>query len=371
MALSLAALLVSGGKLRFPPIKLPLGLFFIGTAISMALSAHPWTGRPQIRKFFVYILLLIIVSTIRSLPPVRGLVYAWALVGAGSSVRALVQLAQQWQDCRESYDCLVGERITGFMSHWMTFGGQLMMVFVMLLAFLLWAPPPRRFAALLWAAVPLMAAALYANGTRSIWLATASGAMYLAWFWKRWLVVLAPVVVAVLLLAGPEYLRQRVTSIWKPHGEADSNAHRIVAWRTGWRMIRAHPLFGVGPEHVASEFSNYVPEDIKKVPTGWYGHLHNIYIHYAAERGVPTMLVLMWMLGKILFDFASALRRTGPGPGEAKYILHGAIAATISVLVGGVFELNLGDSEVLMLFLAMVGCGYVAVENVNKEPAAG
>ena len=29
------------------------------------------------------------------------------------------------------------------------------------------------------------------------------------------------------------------------------------------------------------------------------------------------------------------------------------------LLVGGIFEFNLGDSEVLMLFLALLACGYV------------
>jgi len=41
----------------------------------------------------------------------------------------------------------------------------------------------------------------------------------------------------------------------------------------------------------------------RPLPIGWYGHLHNIYLQYAAERGIPTMLMMMWMLLQILFDF--------------------------------------------------------------------
>jgi hypothetical protein len=34
----------------------------------------------------------------------------------------------------------------------------------------------------------------------------------------------------------------------------------------------------------------------------------------------------------------------------------------IAILVEGIVENNLGDSEVLMLFLAVAGCGYMAAE---------
>jgi len=90
--------------------------------------------------------------------------------------------------------------------------------------------------------------------------------------------------------------------------------------------------------------------------------LHNIYLHYAAERGIPTMLVLMWLLGQILFDFWRGLRLLPPGPGMRRYLLHGGIAVVLATLAEGVVELNLGDSEVLTMFLVVVACGYLALE---------
>jgi O-antigen ligase len=147
--------------------------------------------------------------------------------------------------------------------------------------------------------------------------------------------------------------------MFEPQKEVDSNQHRIVCWRTGWQMIKAHPWFGVGPEQVGVQFDSYVPSDIPRpLPTGWYGHTHNIYIQYAAERGVPTMLFLVWLLVKILFDFLRAVRRLPPGPGEARFLLHGGIAVVIAIMLAGIFEMNLGDSEVLTLFLAAVACCY-------------
>jgi O-antigen ligase len=129
-------------------------------------------------------------------------------------------------------------------------------------------------------------------------------------------------------------------------------------------MIRAHPLLGLGPEVMKdpAQFDRYVPADIARpLPTGWYGHLHNIYIQYAAERGIPTMLAMMWLIGKVLWDFASALRGK-PSSTEVRFVLHGAIAVILAILAEGLLEYNLGDSEVLTLFLAMIAFGYVAKE---------
>src|SRR5258708_39986742 len=104
-------------------------------------------------------------------------------------------------------------------------------------------------------------------------------------------------------------------------------------------------------------FDKYVPADnAKPLREGWYSHLHNIYLQYAAERGIPTMLVLMWMIGKILWDFAASLRGKLANA-EARFVLHGAIAVILAILAEGFLEYNLGDSEVLTLFLAGVGFG--------------
>ena len=52
-----------GDALRFPPVKLPLGLFFLATPISVALSGHIREGWPGPRKFYLCFVLLPITST--------------------------------------------------------------------------------------------------------------------------------------------------------------------------------------------------------------------------------------------------------------------------------------------------------------------
>jgi putative inorganic carbon (hco3(-)) transporter len=160
-------------------------------------------------------------------------------------------------------------------------------------------------------------------------------------------------------------VRERAASVLAPHQGMDSNTQRIVSLRTGLAMIKAHPWLGLGPEQIAPQFKVYVPADIPRpLPFGWYGHLHNIYLQYAAERGIPAMLFMMWFIGKVLYDCLRAARRT---TGDARFVFHGAVAITVAILAEGFFEYNLGDSEILTMFLTVVACAYVARGNPTNR----
>jgi len=364
-AASLVALLLSKAPLRVPRIWLPLSLFLAATLASLAFSGDAHAGLPQVWKIYVYSMLMVAFSLFRDLKVIRRLFLCWAGVGALVGLRGIVQFIDKFAEARalgrnflEYYE---PERISGFMSHWMTFSGQIMIVLLMLMACLFWCPSIRKNG--LWLCVlgfGALSLVLVLTFTRSIWVATFFGGLYLVWFWKRWLVALAPVALLVAYLAGPASIRTRAQSIF----HASDNQIRLIMWRTGIRMVEAHPLLGVGPEQVRIQFMNYLPEDTPRpLPTGYLGHLHNFYLQYAAERGVPALLALLWMLGMMLADFWRALRRLPQGPGDRRFILHGAIAVILATMIAGFFEHNLNDTEVLVMFLVVASCGYIAVED--------
>jgi hypothetical protein len=68
------------------------------------------------------------------------------------------------------------------------------------------------------------------------------------------------------------------------------------------------------------------------------------------------------MLIQILVDFWRGLKTLPPGPSLPRFLLHGGIAAVLATMVEGCVELNLGDSEVLTMFLVVVAGGYLALE---------
>ncbi len=339
----------------------------------MAMSADGWAGRPQLRKFVLFAVLLVTVSTVRRIEHAKWLLVGIVAVALVSSGLSFVQFADRIREARAAgmdfYTYYTPKRTTGFMSHWMTFSGEVLTAFLVAGAFTLFEKKSRWGTVLGLAATAVLAAALVLNQTRGIWLAAGAGAVYLLAVWRpRWLLAL-PVLAVLLYLAAPGAVQQRVLSMAKPHGTTDSNQHRIVCWRTGWEMAKANPLFGVGPEQVGPQFLQYVPADLgRPLPEGWYGHVHNVFLQYAAERGFPALALLLWLLGRMAWDWRRALASADAG---RRFVLHSALAVWVGVVVSGLFEHNLGNSEVLHVFLAVAAAGYVATMASPETVGAG
>jgi O-antigen ligase len=323
---------------------------------------------PQARKFYIFILVLLSIATsFRKAGDGLALIYCWVAVAASSAAWSLIQFGRSFLAAQRSggglYDELVGHRITGFMGHWMTFSGELMIVLMLLAALLMFSGEGRRRWRLLVPCAIVIALGLVLALTRGPWIGAAAGTVYLMWCWNRKSLLALPVLLAVGFFVAPSTVQERVASISRPRSYQDSNQHRIVLWRTGWAMVKAHPWFGLGPEQIDRQFDRYVPADIPRpLPWGWYRHMHNIYLQYAAERGLPVLLVFLWLAGKVLWDFRRSARAQSPGLSGAKAVLHGCIAALVAVLVAGIFEHNLGDSEMLQMFLSVIAIGYAAAD---------
>jgi putative inorganic carbon (hco3(-)) transporter len=371
MAAALVALVATRARWRLPPICLPLSVFLLGTLISLFLSGDIRDGLPQVRKMYVYLMLILVTCAVRTLKQIRWIAIGWAAAAVLSSLWAMRQFAAKYRAAEAAhqnfYTAYVDARVTGFMGHWMTLSGELMIALLIVAAMLFFA---RERAANPWliAAAMVIGVALALTWTRSMWLGALCGAVYLIWFWKKWALAAVPVAIAALLLANPLDLRERAVSALSPHeGRTDSNAHRAELRRIGWEMIKAHPWFGVGPEQVSRQYRNYIrPGMPPPQASQYYGHLENNYVQYAAERGLPTALALFSMLAWALVDFARALHRL-PQDSRDRWILHAAIAAIIAILVSGWYSWNLNNSEVLGMFLAVMGCGYAALWDAESK----
>ena len=379
MALATVTLIATRRRWRLPPVWLPLSLFLAGTLVSLLASGHIRDGLPQVKKFYVYLMLFLVTSAVRTVRQIRWVALGWVLAATLSSAWALRQFFEKYRAAEDAhrnfYTSYVDSRVTGFMGHWMTLSAELMMVLLVIAAVVFFAQDRTGFGWLVVAAVPL-AAALGLTWTRSMWLGTLCGGVYLIWFWKKWALAAVPVAIAALLIANPFDIRERAVSAVAPHeGQTDSNNHRAELRRIGWEMIKAHPWLGVGPEQVSRQYRDYIRPDMPQPRASeYYGHLENDYLQYAAERGVPTLLALLWMIGWALLDFARALRCI-PRDAEERWVLQAAIAVIVSVLVSGFFSWNLNNSEVLAMFLVVMGSGYVAVwqarTRLEQPEAAG
>lgn len=348
-------------RAKYPSGTWLLLFFFAWTLLAATLSNAPLSAWPQIKKFFVYLIVPCLAAAYTGPAAARAILGTMGAVGALSAVWSLIQYAKKFAAAKAAganfTDAYIADRITGFMSHWMTFGGTMMTVFLLGAAYVLFRRPIRRpAAAAVAAATTVVAIAIFLGWTRGVWIGTFAGMLYLLWCWRRALVLAAPLLALAAVLIMPKPEQDRVLSIFRPRGDTDSNSHRIALFRTGEAMIKAHPLIGVGPEQVQRNFERYAPDDIPRpFPRAWwYGHLHNIYIQFAADRGIPAMLAI---IGFFFWTTVRIARAAATATGERQWMLHGIAAFSIGILVTGIFEHNLADSEILMLALGLVTLG--------------
>jgi O-antigen ligase len=374
---AMAALFIGRVPIRLPRISLPLGLFIVGTLIAWGFSPDRHVGLSQVKKIYLYLSLPVIYTTFRY---ARRAVSYLVSVAAATAIMAGLGCAQYVHKMQQAhaagksfYEFYLEARITGLQHHWMMFSDQELFGLLIVGAWLFYAPKPKKqWSWVAIAAGTLISLALVLAETRGIWIAGFFAAIYLMWFWRRIYAMLLPVAAVIAVLLAPSTIQERVISIWHPHaGYTDSNAFRLVCWRTGLRMIEAHPLVGVGPDMQGVRFYDYVPPDVPwPLPTGFYGHLHNVYIQYAADRGIPTMLMMVWMLIMIIVESARKLQKLPPGRSYERFILHTAIACTIGEMISGWSDYNLNYGVVIPMFLAIAASASIVVEGKSgDEPA--
>ena len=77
---------------------------------------------------------------------------------------------------------------------------------------------------------------------------------------------------------------------------------RLQAWQAGLKMVRAHPVFGVGPLNFLPEFGKYFP--------GFHARVaHNAFVALAAESGIPSLLLFVAFITAAIVDLWSTRRK--------------------------------------------------------------
>ena len=300
-------------QISFLPIKFPLALFVGWTIISTFWAINPAAGGFAIRKLVLFIIFLLAVNLIISMQHLETLYRVLFIEAAVASVLAAVQFVLQYRAVRAEhphhiYLMMTSYRITGFMGHWMNFGGQQMLVFVILLACLLLRPRTR---AIWWLVAAAIAISILLNFTRGVWLGCFVAALYLVARWKPKLLWLLPLLLVALMFASPKMVRERMDSVFHPSKDT-SIAMRFEMWNVGLRMIRKHPWVGVGPNNINEEYVEYLPPGVMPA-AGYHAHLHNDYIQFAAERGLPCLAAYVWLLGALLWHYLKIRKRVAAG----------------------------------------------------------
>jgi len=201
----------------------------------------------------------------------------------------------------------------------------------------------------------IVGAALILSFTRSVWLGAAAGFVVLALLMPRKALLAAALPIALVAAAASGLIYHRLSFSFKEK-QFGPDAGRLELFVGGIRMIKDHPLFGVGPERIHTEFPHYARNADVGQANFYYGHLENNIVQLAAERGLLCLAAFLWFI----FDlYASLLAMLKTATGDIRWIVLSALAALTGFIINGLFTYNFGDSEVLLLllFLVSIPCG--------------
>jgi hypothetical protein len=334
-----ALLIVEKRRPSAPRFALPLALYAILTLISAALSTDATTSVIDSRQL---VLLLLVPMTFDLITREWTENAATAIMSAGA-VSGLVGIGQY---AILNYN--LDQRPHGTLGMYMTYSGLTMLIVCLATAQVLFARKGRTWPALI---VPALAVALAVTFSRNAWIGAMSGVAVLFLLKDARLLIAFPVVAVLFFAAAPMDIQQRFASIFDPQ---DINRRdRLAMLEAGTRIVRDHPLTGVGPDMVLRTYPDYRTADaVLEMPP----HLHNVPVHIAAERGLPALAVWLWFIAVVMIDAWRLFKADDVG----RWLPAAALAAVVAMLTAGLFEYNFGDSEFLMLFLFLITLPFAA-----------
>ena len=348
----LAAIITRRGRLALPSYMIPLCAFMVTTILALLMSPQPDVGMGAVRKFVLFTMGILAANLVNT--PSRARISIAVLLGvaAATSVFALVQFGIAYSRFLATQsladDPTVLARITGFMGHWMTFSGELMLVWCAAVPAILtlgkrWMIP-----------LGIVGTALVLTFTRSVWLGAIAGFVVIMFLMPRklWIGVVAPIAFVAVVTSG--LIVHRVALSFQQQGFAPDTA-RLELFIGGVRMIKDHPLFGVGPERIHTEFPRYYRGSDLKNANFYYGHLENNVLQLAAERGLPCLAAFLWFIFEIYARLLGLLRNAAS---DSRWIVLAALSALTGFMISGFLNYNFGDSEVLLLLLFIVSLPY-------------
>jgi O-antigen ligase len=320
----------------FPLFFWPLVVYCALSLLSSFRSVNPEISLIDSRELLLFLIVPITFTAISSEKDMKKANFALLISASTSALYSLFVFI---------FIAEPGQRIIGFMGHWMTQAGLFLLFCSFSLSLFLLSKDRLRF---LWAcSCALGAMALVLTLTRSAWIGLAFAATVVLAFYKPKTLILIPIAISLFFILSPKHVKRRALSIFSKRHY--SNAQRIEYFHAGIQIIKEKPIFGTGPCTVDMVFQNpkYGLSELAKQNV----HLHNNIIQIGAERGIPALLAWLTFIGWVFLSLLRLLRDKNP---ILRPVTVGALAALVGLFMAGFFEYNFGDSEITVLFLYLI-----------------
>lgn len=254
------------------------------------------------------------------------------------------------------------QRAQGFFSHYETYAEVLMQIGLLAWGLLISSSTARFGTRLLLGLAFLgIASAIAATLTRAPLAAFLLACALVVWLATGWKVrAVSLVVLALALLASAVWIRQRRGLSWFDQNDPGTQ-YRLLMWKDGVRLIREHPLFGVGMDTVKARWQELDIQAYKRFPLK--SHFHSTPMQLAVERGLFALAAWVWLLVAYFILLIRLLTRARTTDWFVRGIVLGILGCVSGFVVSSLVHYNLGDSEVAMLFWFFLGLA-LALERI-------
>jgi O-antigen ligase len=252
-------------------------------------------------------------------------------------------------------------RATSFSGNHMHAGGMLMIALIVIFSLFIYSIKNNgtKFKKLFYFfSLILVFFGLLFTYTRSSYIAGFIGILIVLFFIdKKWFIFALLGILLVFILTINTSFTQRLIRTYT-FFSGDSGRERILMWQSGFKIIRDHPIFGIGTANLDKIYPKYINPEAKEKNQG---HLHNNILQIAVIDGIPGLIIFLWIFSVIfinLFRFYTISNEI-----FAKYTLLSLFSVSVAFFINGLFEYNFFSSQVVLIFWFLMGIGF----GIGKE----
>jgi len=147
----------------------------------------------------------------------------------------------------------------------------------------------------------------------------------------------------------------------------DSIRWRETVQKEGFQLLVSNPrhlLIGVGMVSIKAHWRAWGLFDNGRLPMG---HMHSDYLQIALERGVPSLIVWLILMGMYARMLWRLRRQLSKDDWIERGVVLGALGGLIGIMLSGFVHYNWGDSEVVMIFYLIMGLSLAVERRVKGQ----
>jgi O-antigen ligase len=319
------------------PVDRAVGLFCLAGVLSTLTSPSPLESLVGLKKLLLIPIVYVIAEQATSSVRARELARLFIIFAALVSLYGI------------AYHLLAGgSRLAATQALPITAGGLFMIAGCLAIPLLLFGTAKWERLWLLFSLGSILSA-LALTKTRGAWIGLLAGLTVMTTVrgWKVLLAALAVFLVVFLLLPG-EY-GERLLEVFNLDyaGVRD----RAAMWRSGIEIVHDYPVTGVGFIDLQGVHAVYSNPGLRRM----HGHLHNNFLQIAVTTGIFGLTFFLYLLFTLLREQVIAYRRIASECAYQRALSLGCLGASVGFIIHGLFECNLCDAEVVMLFWFVAG----------------